>query len=852
MGFLGGLANIAGLQAANVYNNPEQAAVGANTPESTYALNKTVAPTMDKHYTPTVNMMGGATQGEMQQNAAQGYDNTGAQAANAAGAAAAMYFTGGAATPLVMGQAAADQYARAHPHSNFNQEYNGIIASNPNINAGLSTSGYGSGYSYAKGGDVEQPSGLHDIAKHVQSQGRGEDTVLVHMTPNEVGGLQALAKAKGGTLTRNPQTGLYEAGFLSSMLPMIAGAALTVMSDGALAPWAAGLMVGAGDYAMTGSLQQGLMAGLGAWSGGSLGEGLASAGASDLAGQAGTEAAKTGFEGGAQQATLGSVEEALPAAAATPAPTSAANAADMLNKGTITPDQYSKWAGDFSQGYANAPAASMAKNFGTGISSLSDIGTAVKANPMAAAGAAMPLLSGALFKQNTVNPVTSVSAVNQPLARLSPDYKGTQPIPPPNPYQAKYPNYVQTPYNPATGLPAPQSPGTQYSSAVTAAEGGLMGIQKYAEGGGVSQVNPAQTDFMAGGGMYPQSQQDHTQFATPSQMPASAALMNSDFDTKTNPLTGVATGPGMAEGGVARLATGGTPLPGSGAGGDFKPTGGMISNALVGMGAAGPSHVYQPSYVNYAQTPYRPAQATTYNPANIPIPNRAPMGNTQTPGIAGYAIDPKGMIGSPAYKQLQDELAAAQAQAAQAQTQPDYGGSGGGKAGGVMPDDLAYAGGGILAFAQGSQKPIGNKDMAAIDEYTAQAQEEGGLASIKDAADKGDWNAMLALQKLGYKASGGGVSSLGAYSDGGHLLKGPGDGVSDSIPAQIGTHQPARLADGEFVVPARIVSELGNGSTDAGAKRLYAMMQRVQAKRKKSMGKGKFAVNSKAENDLPA
>ena len=98
----------------------------------------------------------------------------------------------------------------------------------------------------------------------------------------------------------------------------------------------------------------------------------------------------------------------------------------------------------------------------------------------------------------------------------------------------------------------------------------------------------------------------------------------------------------------------------------------------------------------------------------------------------------------------------------------------------------------------------------------------------------------------------GGIADLGSYSDGGRLLKGPGDGVSDNIPATIGGHQPARLADGEFVVPARIVSELGNGSTDAGAKRLYAMMERVQAKRKKSMGKGKFAVNSKASKDLPA
>jgi hypothetical protein len=94
--------------------------------------------------------------------------------------------------------------------------------------------------------------------------------------------------------------------------------------------------------------------------------------------------------------------------------------------------------------------------------------------------------------------------------------------------------------------------------------------------------------------------------------------------------------------------------------------------------------------------------------------------------------------------------------------------------------------------------------------------------------------------------------TLGGYSDGGRLLKGPGDGVSDSIPAVIGDRQPARLADGEFVVPARIVSELGNGSTEAGAKKLYAMMNRVQNARKKSIGKGKVAVNSKAEKLLPA
>ena len=101
----------------------------------------------------------------------------------------------------------------------------------------------------------------------------------------------------------------------------------------------------------------------------------------------------------------------------------------------------------------------------------------------------------------------------------------------------------------------------------------------------------------------------------------------------------------------------------------------------------------------------------------------------------------------------------------------------------------------------------------------------------------------------GMMYGGGGLSDLGGYSDGGRLLKGPGDGVSDSIPATIGGKQPARLATGEFVVPARIVSELGNGSTDAGAQKLYAMMDRVQKARRKTKN---VAADTKAHKYLPS
>ena len=87
----------------------------------------------------------------------------------------------------------------------------------------------------------------------------------------------------------------------------------------------------------------------------------------------------------------------------------------------------------------------------------------------------------------------------------------------------------------------------------------------------------------------------------------------------------------------------------------------------------------------------------------------------------------------------------------------------------------------------------------------------------------------LADTAVARRMMGGG--HLGSYSDGGRLLKGPGDGMSDDIPAKIGSKQPARLADGEFVVPADVVSGIGNGSTDAGAKRLYTMMDKVRQAR---------------------
>jgi hypothetical protein len=88
----------------------------------------------------------------------------------------------------------------------------------------------------------------------------------------------------------------------------------------------------------------------------------------------------------------------------------------------------------------------------------------------------------------------------------------------------------------------------------------------------------------------------------------------------------------------------------------------------------------------------------------------------------------------------------------------------------------------------------------------------------------------------------GGIADLGGYSDyarGGRMLKGPGDGMSDDIPATIAGNQPARLANEEFVIPADVVSHLGNGSSEAGAKQLYKMMDRVRQARTGNKKQGK-------------
>jgi hypothetical protein len=388
--------------------------------------------------------------------------------------------------------------------------------------------------------------GLAHLAHNIAQKGRNGDTQLIHVSPKELHGLQALAKANGTSLTINPDTGLPEAFNFKKLLPMAAGAALTIGSGGTLTPLMAAGIVGGGYGIATGSIQKGLMAGIGAYGGAGLGAGLASA-----AGSSAVEA-------------------------------SAANALGV------------------------------------------------------------------------------------------PESAGTV----------------------ATGA------GSQ--SATLAAQNASMGLTPLESAANISSSG----GYAAG--------------ATPMAMGQQ--------------------GLNLAASGTGNLAT---------------QQG--LSAAYAGM----------------------------------------PTGTLPALGATALDAGQKERASVPGYQE--DEY---DRRLKRYKLSPDY---------------------------QAYQAPQPNPYYRPV--YAA----EGGVMEQYD-------------DEAGQDMASGGIAALGGYSDGGRMLKGPGDGMSDSIPGVIGGKQPARLADGEFVVPADVVSHLGNGSTDAGAKKLYSMMDKVRQAR---TGKKKQAPQVNVDKYLP-
>lgn len=247
------------------------------------------------------------------------------------------------------------------------------------------------------------------MAQQLQSFGRGDDTMLVHMTPNEVNSLQGLAMAAGGSLTINPHTGLPEAGWLGKLLPTILGGVLAATGVGA--PLAAGI-VGLGQTAITGDLSKGLMAGLGAFGGASL------AGAAGLGGAISKNAfGVLGDKAGVFGANMG-----LGASTASATPGAAAGAASAP---VAPPPIDPSLAGSpefIAQQAAQQTAAQTTPQFTGNV--LSKFGQAARQGlPGGAIGKAAPMMAG-LGVLNSVSEATTPSGYKTSSGRIDNSYQG--------------------------------------------------------------------------------------------------------------------------------------------------------------------------------------------------------------------------------------------------------------------------------------------------------------------------------------------------------------------------------------------------------------------------------------------
>lgn len=668
---------------------------------------------------------------------------------------------------------------------------------------------------------------LQLAAQHLASKGRGPDRTLVHMSPGEVASLQTLARAHGGTLTTNPDTGLPEAGFLSSILPIIAGAALGPAGVG-LTAMQAGLATAALGAAATGSLKKGLMAGLGAYGGAGL------MGSVTGAGEAALSAANAVSPTVGPAATAAT--QAVPVAVAPVAPV--APAAPVAN--AITPQGADILSREFGVDVASLPKPAVAAPVET-VTPQPAIDTNVNARDLLLQRGAVespaydPRTYSFMDKTKaglsaiTDNPDLLFKKENMKygLAALAPlmmqdqkqvSYKGSGP----NPYQYAY--------NPGR-VANPQRAG---------------GIGEY------NFFEPSYTRMADGGPVQAMSDRnDQEMFMTNgAQRFADGGTIEPPkyvFDPVTNTLKDVSSVQPVRT--VTQMPSIGTREP-------------YYDNSLSGEGPT-PPNIGNAYGANGLPNAVTTAMVPIANALNITSPQQGLIMGLPNPlAMMGFAA-----LGNAAQQAQNTNMSLiAESNSNEGASVPGTYDAGGFGSYGENVAPVASMGNDTVGFGSYGENvapddgvdvggPIASGDVTGVDVGPADGGGGGSDAADGGGGGDGEKRGGLLRKRAGGLAAAyayGGMSNLGSYSDGGRLLRGPGDGVSDSIPATIANKRPARLADGEFVVPARIVSELGNGSTEAGARKLYAMMERVQKSRNKTVGKGRVAVNSRAEKHLPA
>ena len=577
---------------------------------------------------------------------------------------------------------------------------------------------------------------LNPISQAIASQGRYGDSTLVHMHPQEVAGLQALARRHGTTMTVNPQTGLPEAFNLKSLLPMIAGIALGPAGLG-LSSLQAGMLTGAATGLITKDPMQALMAGFGGYGGAGIGGGLGAAGAAAGApGATGNLAAQQAAMGnlGAGQSFYG------------------AELAGQLNPAQIA-------AGQTTASFGAPGFGQNLSQMGAGLESIFSGGPTGEAARSAFMGS--PAVAADAAKGIAASPATGVGGgmglAKYGTSALSPMLMGDEGEIQKResfmrPYDLEIENLSGT-YDPLESSREREQLRYKFipKEPIRLASGGTIGYQ---EGGDVS----GGSSLTVGGP------------STPSNLTITASPPPSESSFPF-PMSASAANVFRNIGNIRSLAG----LPTS------RDIQFQATPQISPPTESTPSFMLPPQRTNVANLP-NPQGTTSFTPAPSSV-----LPNVNAPRFDNL---PKNTNQSTSFF----------------------------KKFGSNPDYQEYTPKGDINMSNYVYDPVLGGFKERIEEYSAA---QGGLATNKG---------FKRFQEGGLASMMNDVEAATPPMEP-RFLRGDGDGMSDEILATIDGEQDALLSDGEFVIPADVVSHLGNGSSEAGAKVLYAMMDRIRKAR---------------------
>jgi len=614
-------------------------------------------------------------------------------------------------------------------------------------------------------------SGIKDLA----AKGRNGDNTLMHVSTDEVAGLNALARdMMGQELTTNPETGLPEA-FLFAPLaaPMVAGG--LGLGGSALAIGATAGALGAAESELRGMddpLRRGLYSGLTAGAASGIGNALSGAA------EAGSAAGQAGSASG-QAATTGAPD----IGAAVKGAGSGGSAGTGFN--------------------VTNPAVSGQPSVPTGELSLAGSGAGSQAPTTSLANSSMTQVPGQAGQT-----MSSVAVPNNAASQFPSggNFGVTNPSAPTQSALGQYGDAPQM-FEGAKNVFRDEGVRQQFMQQARAPiAAGAVGL------GGQAQMR-AQDQM--------QARKEDMEAEREAELQEAQNRIRANYASVGRPMpTGFGGQPLFAGGGIVNLRRGGSLGDGGGrAANNGGMSGGSSRSSSSGGGGGGrpSSHPGRPGGESGTRSLTRSGGGGGGSSAAVQAPQQL-----DNQAIENAVIGPGDRLAQ-GINSLAQLSPLVRTLSYLGRDRRALGGSSGHapgapRAGQPSIDNSDVGGGGNAPSQPSTPIPTTQPTLPLVAEPTPTPNQDKFLAALQQGMGN-----QAAMQQTGYTGMAG-----GGYLDGGML---PGDGMSDDVPASIDGERPAALSSGEFVIPADVVSHIGNGSSDSGAKELYAMMDRIREAR---------------------